>query len=323
MSVGRRPGAVHSEPAIAGGSKQLPTNPARRDFLRASAALGGGLLIGIALDACSDRPAGQAVAPASSPPPPSSPPVRQNAWLAIGADNTIRFYSGQSEMGQGVYTALPTLLAEELEVPVARITVVAGEAGEQFINDLLGTQVTGGSTSVRDAWVKLRRAGAEARLRLMRAAADRWNLPVDQLRVADGAVLNPNGDSLTYGELADAAAAIAAPETIPLKPGSAFTQIGRQQARLDSAAKIAGTAEYGIDVRRPGQVYAAISLCPVLGGRLAAVDATAARRDHDLIDVVELDNAVVVVAATWWQASQARAALEITWDSSAGERPQQ
>jgi isoquinoline 1-oxidoreductase beta subunit len=211
------------------------------------------------------------------------------------------------------------LLAEELEVPVSSVQVVAGPAGEQFINDLLGTQVTGGSTSVRDAWVKLRTAGAEARLRLLQAAADRWSLPVAELTAENGNVVNASGEQLSYGELAEAAAQLPQPENIALKPNSAFSQIGKPQRRLDGVAKTTGTAEYGIDVRRPGQVYGAIVMCPVLGGTVASVDVTAARGVYAVIDVVQLDTAVVVVANTWWQASKARKLLEITWDTSGRE----
>jgi len=289
-------------------------SPGRREFLRSSATVGGGLLIGITLNACSEKPAdglSSGAIPAAS--------IQQNAWLAIATDGQITFYSGQSEMGQGVYTALPTLLAEELEVPVSTVRVVAGPAGEQFINDLLGTQVTGGSTSVRDAWVKLRTAGAEARLRLMQAAADRWEVPVEQLKTDNGIIVNANGDQLSYGELAEAAAQLPAPTSIPLKPNSAFSQIGQPQRRLDGVAKTNGTAEYGIDVRRPGQVYGAVAMCPVLGGTVTSVDVTAARSVYAVIDVVQLDTAVVVVANTWWQANQARDLLEITWNTSGRE----
>jgi isoquinoline 1-oxidoreductase beta subunit len=291
----------------------VPHNPGRREFLRTTATIGGGLLIGITLDGCSDKPGAVISAP------PSAPSIRQNAWLAIATDGQITFYSGQSEMGQGVYTALPTLLAEELEVPVGNINVVAGAASEDFINDLLGTQVTGGSTSVRDAYVKLRKAGAEARVRLVQAAAARWEVPAGQLAVRDGAVYNAAGEALSYGELAAAANELPAPENIELKPNGAFRQIGKDQRRLDGVAKTNGTAEYGVDVRRPGQVYAAIVKCPVLGGRLESVDVKAARSDYQVIDVVQLDDAVVVVANSWWQASQARAALEITWNTAGAE----
>jgi isoquinoline 1-oxidoreductase beta subunit len=281
----------------------------RREFIKASAAVGSGLLIGITLDGCSEKPAAvvQAV---------SVKNVQQNAWLAVATDGSVTFYSGQSEMGQGVYTALPTLLAEELEVPVSSVQVVAGPAGQEYINDLLGTQVTGGSTSVRDAYVKLRKAGAEARMRLLQAAANQWSVPVEQLNAKDGKVMNSAGDVLSYGELADAAAQLPAPANIALKANSAFAQIGKPQRRLDSVAKTTGTAEYGIDVRRPDQVYAAIALCPVLGGKVVSVDVTRARADYAVIDVVQLETAVVVVANTWWKANTARADLDIVWDTS-------
>ena len=286
-----------------------PDSPQRREFLKSSAVVTGGLLIGIALDGCSEKPAVMVRLQ-------EIPATRQNAWLSIATDNSITFYSGQSEMGQGVYTALPTLLAEELEVPVARINVVAGEAGAEFINDLLGTQVTGGSTSVRDAWVKLRTAGAEARLRLLQAAANKWSVPLEQLIAADGYVANRNGERISYGELTEAAAKLPRPENIPLKPAAMFKQIGKQQRRLDTVAKTTGTAEYGIDVRLPRQVSAAIALCPVLGGRVVSVDVDAARLKFGVIDVLQLETAVVVIGKTWWEASQARDLLGIEWDTS-------
>ena len=153
----------------------------------------------------------------------------------------------------------------QLEVPVASIEVVAGPAGEQFINDLLGTQVTGGSTSVRDAWVKLRKAGAEARARLMQAAADQWQVPVNGLVVADGVVRrgSQSEETLSYAQLAESAGNLPAPAEIPLKPNNAFTQIGQSVRRLDTPPKTDGTAQFGIDVRRPNQLYGSIIMCPV------------------------------------------------------------
>lgn len=290
-------------------SSNCSAKSSRREFIKGSVAVSGGLLIAISLDGCSEKPAAVTSAPVV-------PSVQQNAWLSIATDGQVTFYSGQSEMGQGVYTSLPTLLAEELEVPVDSVNVVAGEAGEQFINDLLGTQVTGGSTSIRDAWLKLRMAGAEARLRLLQAAADQWSVPVAELFAVDGEVRNAAGDALSYGELATAAAALPKPENIALKPNSAFSQIGKPQRRLDGAVKTTGEAEYGIDVRRPGQVYAAVALCPALGGKLASVDVKAARSKYHVIDVIKLETAVVVVANTWWQASKARELLDISWNTS-------
>ncbi|MGI9309296.1 MAG: molybdopterin cofactor-binding domain-containing protein, partial [Gammaproteobacteria bacterium] len=297
--------------ARASGLSDQPLNPQRRKFLHNTATVGGGLLIGIALDGCSDKPADLATKDAAA-----AQDVQQNAWLSINTNGEISFYLGQSEMGQGVYTSLPTLLAEELEVPVDMINVVDGGAGEQFINSLLGTQVTGGSTSIRDAWPKLRQAGAEARVRLLQAAAERWTVSVDELTVENAYVLNSTGEKLSYGELAEAAGALPAPENVPLKPGSAFTQIGKQQGRLDTTDKTTGRAEFGIDVRRPGQVYGSIALCPAVGGTVASVNDADARAAAGVIDIVQLDNAVVVVASAWWQAKQARDLLDVTWNTS-------
>ncbi len=291
--------------------------PTRREFLRTGAVAGGGLLIGISLAGCGDKPADVA------PPDTSGQPardVKQNAWLSIRTTGEITFYSPFSEMGQGVYTSIPMLLAEELEVPLWRIDVVDGGSDPAYINDLFGAQVTRGSTAVRDAYVKIRKAGAEARLRLMQAAADRWQAPVDQLVVKDGTVYRraaaegeAGAASLSYGELAAAAADIAPPADIPLKPNSQFKQIGQPLARVDTPAKSDGTAEFGVDVRRPNQLYGSIIMCPVLGGSVAGLNELAAREVPGVVDVVLVGNGVVVVAEHFWQAKQGRDALEVRW----------
>jgi len=290
----------------------------RRQFLETGAAVAtGGLVIGISLTGCGDRPADVVSAPVA---PTKDLHVRQNAWLSINTNGEITFFSPFSEMGQGVYTSIPMLLAEELEVPVWRIAVVDGGASPDYVNDLLGVQVTGGSTAVRDAYTKIRKAGAEARLRLIQAAANRWQVPVAGLVAKDGAVRRGsasegNAESLSFGELAEAAAQIAAPADIPLKPNSAFTQIGKAMRRLDTPAKTDGTAQFGIDVRRPNQLYGSIIMCPVLGGTVAALNELAAREVPGVVDVVLIGSSVVVVAEHFWQAKQGRDALEIRWDT--------
>ncbi|MFQ5635679.1 MAG: molybdopterin cofactor-binding domain-containing protein, partial [Gammaproteobacteria bacterium] len=287
----------------------------RRDVLHAGTSVGG-LLIAIPLTGCGDKPADVAApTPVGTAPPKDVP---QNAWLSINTNGAIRFMSPFSEMGQGVYTSIPTLLAEELGVPVGRIEVVDGGADPAHVNDLLGIQVTGGSTAVRATYAKFRRAGAEARLRLMQAAAERWQVPVDRLTAKDGAVYRgraPGGadpaESLTYGELAEAAARIAAPADIPLKPKAEFEQIGKPAPRVDTPAKTDGSAEFGIDVRRPGQLYGAIVMCPVLGGTVAGLNELAAREVPGVVDVVLVGNGVVVVAEHFWQAKKGCDALEV------------
>jgi isoquinoline 1-oxidoreductase beta subunit len=237
--------------------------------------------------------------------------------LRIETDGSIAFVSDRSEMGQGVYTALPTLLAEELDVAVGAIKVEAAPPGAVYVNELLGGQITGGSTSVRDAYEKLRRAGAEARARLVAAAAAHWNLDAIDLRTDNGRVVAPNGESLTYGQLAAAAADLPAATDVQLKPASVFTQIGRARQRLDTASKVDGTATFGIDVKLPNMLHGAIALSPVLGGTPRSIDSTAAKAMPGVREVVQTSGGVVVLADTWWQARKGRDALVIDWDPGA------
>ena len=290
-----------SEPAA------RPESIERRDFLKQSLLAGGGLVIGISLGACGKHAAPAAAAVGGQP----------VAWLKIGADNSITILVDRSEMGQGVYTALPALLVEELEVPLGRIRVEAAPAGAAYINTALGTQITGGSTSVREAYQKLRTAGAQARTMLIEAAAERWKLAPSALAVADGMVLAPNGDKLSYGDLAEAAAKRPLPKDVALKDAAHFKVIGTKQPRLDTAAKTDGSATYGIDVRLPGMKYAALAQSPVLGGSVGAVDSTAAEAMPGVIKVVTTPSGVAVIAEHYWQAHLAREALKIRWDAGA------
>jgi isoquinoline 1-oxidoreductase beta subunit len=283
----------------------------RREFLTTSAAAGGGMLIAIQLPGCGDSPL--VVAGLSNP----AEPVQANAWLRIETDGSIVFLADRSEMGQGVYTALPTLLAEELDVAVGAIRVEAAPAGNDYINTALGVQVTGGSTSVREAYDKLRKAGAEARARLVAAAAAYWMADPATLRTDNGRVIAADGAELTYGQLATDAAALPAPTDVELKPAGVFTQIGRARQRLDTAEKIDGTAVFGIDVRLPNMLYGAIALSPVLGGTVRSFEATAARAMPGVREVVQTSGGVVVLADTWWQARRARDALVVDWNPGA------
>jgi isoquinoline 1-oxidoreductase beta subunit len=278
-------------------------SPERREFLKVSALAGGGLLIGIALGACAKQP--------SLGPALGGQPV---AWLKIGGDNSVTILVDRSEMGQGVYTAMPTLLAEELEVPLARIRVEAAPAGAAYINTALGTQITGGSTSVREAYAKLRTAGAQARTMLVGAAADYWHVDAGLLKVVDGVVIAPSGAKLSYGELAAIAATRPLPTGVALKDRSEFKLIGQRSPRLDTGPKVDGSAEYGIDVRLPGMKYAALAQPPVLGGSVRSVDSAAAERMPGVVRVVTTTSGVAVVADHYWQAHAAREALKVSWE---------
>jgi isoquinoline 1-oxidoreductase beta subunit len=274
----------------------------RRQFLRTSGAIARGLLVAMQLPGCS-RPAVLAN-PAGA--------VQPNAWLRIDPDGSIVFLSDRSEMGQGVYTSLPTLLAEELDVPVDSIRVEAAPPGDVYVNKLLGGQITGGSTSVRDGWDKLRLAGAEARTRLVSAAAKHWNVDASALKTENGAVVNANGERLTYGQLATAAAALPFPPDIKLRPQ--FRQIGVSRTRLDTGLKVMGTAPFGIDQHFQNMLFGALAQSPVLGGSVRGFDATKAKAMPGVREVLQTRTGIVVLADTWYQARKARDSLEIEWD---------
>src|ERR1041384_4201289 len=238
-------------------------NVSRRDFLKTTAAASGGLLIAITLPGCGKKPA--AVGGEASF-------IEPNAWLRIGSDDSITFYCDKSEMGQGVYTALTMLVAEELGVPLARINTAFAPPGGAYINTLIGGQITGGSTSVRDGWEKLRKAGATARTMLITAAANQWSVDPRNCRGEDGVIVSPHLEKLRYGEVADAASKLTPPKDVALKPASQFTLVGKPQKRKDTPSKVDGTCVYGIDVKLPGMLYAALAQSPVLGGSVKTFD---------------------------------------------------
>ncbi len=245
---------------------------------------------------------------------------QMNAWLKIGSDNSVTFIVDRSEMGQGVYTALPMLLAEELEIDLERIKIVAAPVGDAYVNALNGGQVTGTSNSVTDAWDKLRTAGAQARMMLIAAAARAWGVDPALCHAKNGVVTNARGKSFTYGELAAAAAGMPVPKEVKLKPKADFRLIGTSQPRLDTPGKVDGSAEFGLDVKLPGMLYAALAQSPVLGGKTLSVDSTAARAMPGVRRVLATSSGVVVVADHYWQALQARKALQIVWDPGANAR---
>jgi isoquinoline 1-oxidoreductase beta subunit len=276
-------------------------NTARRSFLKSSAAVSGALVIGIVL------PSRFSEALAATD-------AKMNAWIRIGSDNTVTILVARSEMGQGVAMALPTLVAEELEVDLSKVKVEFAPPGEDYINAMLGGQITGGSTSVRDGWDKLRIAGAQARVMLTQAAATQWGVDASKLKASNGWITGPGGKKASYGSLAEAASKLTPPKEVALKDPSKWRYIGKSLNRLDSAGKINGTTEFGIDVKLPGMLYAALAQCPVIGGKVTAVDDAKAKAMPGVQHVVRITDGVAVVADSWWQAKQARDALNITWD---------
>ena len=238
-----------------------------------------------------------------------------NAWLRIARDNSITVIVDRSEMGQGVYTALPTLMAEELHVDLDVIRIVAAPVGEAYKNPGNGGQITGTSNSVQDAWEKLRLAGAQARTMLTGAAAKRWRIDPGECRAVNGSIVHASGKSLTYGALADAAAKEPVPKDLALKSRADFKLIGKPRNRIDSPGKVDGSAEFGLDVKLPGMLHATLAQCPVLGGKLKSLDGAAAETMPGVRKVLVTDDGVVVVAEHFWQALQARNALRIDWEA--------
>ena len=273
----------------------------RRGFMQGSAAVTGGLMLGVSL-------------PMAGPAQAAGLLHTPNAFVHIADDNTITLISARSEMGQGVYTSMPMLIAEELNVDINKIQVAIAPPGAAYTNSLLGGQITGGSTSVREGWEKLRIAGAQARLMLIAAAAQQWGVDAATLKAVDGRVIAANGKSATYGSLAEAASKLKAPEKVVLKDPSEFRIVGKRVKRLDTPAKVNGTAIFGIDVKLPGMVYATLAMCPVIGGTVKSFDAVRAKGMPGVVEVVQIPDGIAVVATTYWQARKAREALSIVWD---------
>ena len=278
----------------------------RRDFIKTTSALTGGLMMGFSLPG--SKTDAQAAGTVYTP----------NAWVHIADDNTITILSARSEMGQGVYTSMPMLIAEELNVNLNQIKVTAAPPAAVYVNALLGAQITGGSTSVRDGWEKLRTSGAQVREMLISAAAAEWQVDRASLRAEDGMVIGANGKKATYGSLAAAASKLPIPEKVAIKDPKDFRIVGKRVARLDTPTKVNGTAEFGIDVKLPGMVYASIEQCPVIGGKVRSFDASKVKGMPGVIDIVQVDDGVAVVAASYWQAQKARKALSVQWDEGAG-----
>jgi isoquinoline 1-oxidoreductase subunit beta len=276
----------------------------RRTFLVTGAAAGGGFLLGVYLPrsiGAKAQVADEAFAP--------------NAFVRIKPDDTITLIMPQVEMGQGTYTSMPMLIAEELEVDLAKVGLEAAPPSDKlYANPLLGFQVTGGSTSVPGWWEPLRRAGATARAMLIEAAAAQWNVDPASCRAEKGEVISPTGQRLTYGALVDAAAKLPVPDKVALKDPKDFTVIGTPAKRLDTPDKVNGKAKFGIDAMIPGMKFATVAACPVFGGKLKSVDGSKAMAIKGVHQVVSIDNAVAVVGDHMWAAMQGLAALDIEWD---------
>src|SRR5712671_505359 len=279
----------------------------RRTFLKVGAA-GGGLLLGFSL---SVRVSGAPTVGNAT-----QEEFVANGFVRIDREGRVTLVMPQVEMGQGTYTSMSMLIAEELEVSLERVTLEAAPPDDRlYANSLIGAQVTGGSTSVRAMWKPLRYAGAAARIMLITAAARRWHVDPMSCLAESGEVIHPpTGRRLTYGALVDLAAGLPVPAEVPLKDRKNFRLIGTPAKRLDTPDKVNGKAQFGIDVRIPGMKIATVAACPVFGGKLARVDDSAALAIKGVRQIVRLDDAVAVVADHMWAALQSLAALDIDWD---------
>jgi isoquinoline 1-oxidoreductase beta subunit len=301
---------------------------ARRRFMLAGSAAGGSLLFGFSLFGCqksSDRkdpPAEKAVGHAATATSNQAPGLAHDAFIRIDRAGIVTLIIHKVEMGQGTFTSMPMLLAEELGADLGKVKLEQAPANNNLYSDpMLGGQVTGGSTSVRAAWKPLREAGAMVRTVLVSAAAQTWNVDPAECQVIAGTVRHQaTGRQLHFGELADAASKLPVPKNVKLKDNDKFTLIGTPMKRLDSAVKTNGQALFGIDARLPNMAIATVAAAPVPGGKLVSVDEQKALAVKGVRQVLRLENAVAVVADHMWAAKQGLAAAAPRWDDGPNAR---
>ncbi len=281
----------------------------RRDFLRGSTATAGALVIGFTLPALA-RLADAAAATTAALARPFAP----NAFLRIAANGEITILSGLSEMGQGAHTGIASLVAEELDADWSSIRFEQAPVDPAYSNPALGMQATGGSTSIRGNYLPMRKAGAAARQMLVTAAAARWGVDAATCRTEGGRVHGADGRSLGYGELVEAAARVPVPQDPPLKDPTDFRLLGQVAPRLDTPAKVDGSAQFGIDVKLPGMLTAVMAHAPVPGAKVVSVDGTAAKAIPGVRRIVRIPQGVAVLADGYWPALKGRDALVVEWD---------
>ncbi|MDD0809454.1 xanthine dehydrogenase family protein molybdopterin-binding subunit [Curvibacter sp. RS43] len=296
-------------------SRAEPAGLPRRSFLKL------GALSGFALGAF---PLGTLAQDAAAPAA-LKPTQQPSAFVHIAADGTTTVTINRLDFGQGVQTALPMILAEELDADWSRVKSVHGSNDPAYIDPVFGMHITGGSGSIAHSFMQYRELGARTRAMLVQAAAARWQLDAASLQTREGFVVAPNGQRLGYGDLAEAAMALPVPATVTLKDPKNFRLIGQATGRLDAKPKSSGQQDYGIDVRRPGMLTAVVARPPVFGARLKSLDDGAAKGMAGVKAVlrVPLDRGaegVAVIADGYWNARQARAALKLEWDSSQVEK---
>ncbi|WP_300296442.1 xanthine dehydrogenase family protein molybdopterin-binding subunit [Ferrovibrio sp.] len=249
-------------------------------------------------------------------------PTMMNAFIRIAPDNTVTVLSKHLEMGQGVYTGLATIVAEELDANWAQIRAEGAPADAKLYNNLAfgPVQGTGGSTAIANSWEQLRKAGATARAMLVAAAAEQWKVPAGEIVVNKGVVSHKSGKKASFGQLAAKAATMTPPAEVTLKDPAKFQYIGKSVARLDSRAKSNGTAQFTIDVKLPGMLTALLQRAPLFGATVKSFDASKAKSVPGVVEVVQVSNGVAVLAKNFWAASKGREALVIEWDETNAEK---
>ena len=299
------------------GAMARPANGAvsRRSFLKAGAVATSGLVLGFVM------PGVGRFARAQAAPAPSAP----NAFLRIAPDNTVTVLVNRLEFGQGVQTALPMLIAEDLDADWSQMRGELAPAGDAFKDPAFGIQMTGGSGTIAHSFIQYREVGARARLMLIGAAAEQWKVKPEQCKTAKGVVFGPAGQKATYGALADAAMKQPMPEKVALKDAKDFKFIGKPVKRLDARAKSTGKQQFGLDFKPANTKVAVVARPPVFGAKIAKFDATRAKAIKGVVAVLEVPTdrggrGVVVIADGYWPAKQGRDALAIDWDTSGVEK---
>jgi isoquinoline 1-oxidoreductase beta subunit len=277
----------------------------RRDFLKVSIAASGGLLIGFHLPGISALASAQQASPESFMP---------NAFVRIGTDERVTVIVNHSEMGQGVYTSLPMLLAEEMDADWSKVGYESAPVDPKYNHPAFGMQITGGSSSVWSGLEQFRQAGAAARALLVAAAAQQWNVDAATCRTDSGAVFDGSSRKLTYGQLVGAAAKLTPPTHVQLKDPKTFKLIGKPIKRLDTPEKLNGHAVFGIDVKLPGMLAAVVARPPIFGAKMKSFDDSRARSMPGVRKIVAIPAGVAVIADTFWQAKMARDAVRVDWD---------
>lgn len=294
----------------------------RRDFLRFTTIAGAGLTLGAILPAAAARNSGLTVSGVEGTPGDLVTP-----FVRIDPDNTVTVICKHVEAGQGVWTGLPAVVAEELDASWSQMRAESSPAkvptyGNFAFGPKGNVQGTGGSTSMSNSWDQLRHAGAYARAMLVQAAANRWKVPASEITVNEGVVAHSSGKKATFGELAAAAGKLPIPKEVKLKEPAQFRLVGSEKKlpRLDSRSKSTGTQQFAIDVMLPDMMTAVVLRPPLFGAKVQSIDASAAKAVAGVVDVVEIPRGVAVVARDTWSAKKGRQALKVVWDESGAEK---